>query len=109
MILTIRTYVNYVSIETAIDSATLEKQIKTDELAFTQNFLIPYEKSEYASYFLQHENNMLLRNEFIIKFEEMNKKQEALDSTATYAEEIQKNPNTPQASWKKYIIEKLKD
>lgn len=76
MILAIRTYVNYVSIEVAIDNATIEKQVKSDELAFTQNFLLPYEKSEYASYFLQHENNMLQRDEYIIKFEEMYQKQE---------------------------------
>jgi len=75
MILAIRTYVNYVSIETAIEDASVQQQIKSDELAFTQNFLIPYEKSAYASYFLQHENNMLLRDEYIIKFEEMYQKQ----------------------------------
>lgn len=76
MIVAIRTYVNYVSIETAIESATIEQQHQTDELAFTQNFLINYEKSDYAKYFLEHENNMLLGNEYIIKFEEMYQKQE---------------------------------
>ncbi|HBB03933.1 TPA: hypothetical protein DCZ39_03460 [Patescibacteria group bacterium] len=77
MIIAIRTYVNYVSIETAIHDATIEQQSKTDELAFTQNFLVNYEKSEYAKYFLEHENNMLLDNEYIIKFEEMYQKQKA--------------------------------
>ncbi len=71
MVLAIRTYINYVSIEEAIAHAIVQKQIKTDELYFTQNFLVSYEASDYASYFLQHENNMLLRNEFIIKFEEI--------------------------------------
>jgi hypothetical protein len=77
MIIAIRTYVNYVSIETAIEDAVIEQQVKTDELAFTQNFLVNYEKSDYARYFLEHENNMLLENEFIIKFEEMYQKQQA--------------------------------
>jgi len=77
MIIAIRTYVNYVSIETAIENATLQQQTKTDELDFTQNFLVNYEKSDYAKYFLEHENNMLLRNEYIIKFEEMHQKQQA--------------------------------
>lgn len=76
MIITIRTYVNYVSIETAIETATIEQQTKTDELAFTQNFLVNYEKSDYAKYFLEHENNMLMADEYIIKFEEMYKKQQ---------------------------------
>lgn len=76
MIITIKTYVNYVSIETAIEDATIQQETKTDELSFTQNFLVNYEKSEYAKYFLEHENNMLLRDEYIIKFEEMYQKQE---------------------------------
>jgi hypothetical protein len=75
MIITIKTYVNYVSIETAIEDATIQQETKTDELSFTQNFLVNYEKSEYAKYFLEHENNMLLRDEYIIKFEEMYQKQ----------------------------------
>ncbi|MEI7557688.1 MAG: hypothetical protein WCJ45_02340 [bacterium] len=74
MLLAIKTYTNYLTIETAIDDATIQQQIKTDELAFTQNFLINYEKSEFAQYFLEHENNMLLTNEYIIKFEEMYQK-----------------------------------
>lgn len=75
MILAIKTYVNYVSIETAIADATMEQQVRTDELEFTQNFLVNYEKSEYAKYFLEHENNMLLGDEYIIKFEDMYQKQ----------------------------------
>lgn len=70
MIFAIKTYVNYVSIETAIEDATIEQQTKTEELAFTQNFLVNYEKSEYARYFLEHENNMLQGDEYIIKFED---------------------------------------
>lgn len=74
MILTIRTYVNYISIETAIEDATITQAAKTMELAFTQNFLVHYEKSHFAQYFLEHENNMLLPGEYIIKFEEMYQK-----------------------------------
>lgn len=76
MILTIRTYVNYISIETAIEDATMTQATKTMELAFTQNFLVHYEKSDFAQYFLEHENNMLLPGEYIIKFEEMYQKKD---------------------------------
>ena len=76
MMFAIKTYVNYVSIETAIQDATIQQQQQTDQLNFTQNFLVNYEKSEYAKYFLEHENNMLLQNEYIIKFEEMYQKQQ---------------------------------
>ncbi len=109
MILAIRTYVNYVSIETAIEDASLQQQIKSDELAFTQNFLIPYEKSAYASYFLQHENNMLLRDEYIVKFEEMYQKQEVNTWTTVdpYMQENINEANSPQESWRKFILEKF--
>ena len=76
MMFAIKTYVNYVSIETAIEDAIIQQQQQTDELAFTQNFLVNYEKSDYAKYFLEHENNMLLDREYIIKFEELYKKQQ---------------------------------
>ena len=76
MMFAIKTYVNYISIETAIENATIDQQNQTDELAFTQNFLVNYEKSEYAKYFLEHENNMLLNDEYIIKFEAMSQKQQ---------------------------------
>ena len=109
MIITIKTYVNYVSIETAITDATIEQQTKTDELAFTQNFLINYEKSEYAKYFLEHENNMLLRDEYIIKFEEMYQKQQANTGTNAnaYVDYQDRNVNSPQESWKKFIFDKI--
>ncbi len=111
MIIAIRTYVNYVSIETAIEDATIQKQIKTDELAFTQNFLVNYEKSEYAKYFLEHENNMLLSNEYIVKFEEMYQKQQ-VDTGATVTplgyEEIN-IIDTPQKSRKKFIGDRIRE
>ncbi len=109
MIFAIRTYVNYLSIEEAISNALIEKQTKTDELAFTQNFIIPYEQSEYASYFLQHENNMLLSNEFIVKFEEMQQKQEIHTWDLNSYTNFEWNQTlSNQESWKKFILEKLK-
>lgn len=108
MIIAIRTYVNYVSIETAIESATIEQQTKTDELAFTQNFLVNYEKSDYARYFLEHENNMLLPDEYIIKFEEMYQKQKTTTwTTAPYIDYQDNDVNSPQESWKKFILDKV--
>jgi aminopeptidase C len=76
MIIAIRVYVNYLAIETTIADTTLERETKTAELDFSQNFLVNYEKSEFAQYFLQHENNMLAPQEYIIKFEDNTKKTE---------------------------------
>ncbi len=109
MIIAIKTYVNYVSIETAIEDATIEQQTRTDELAFTQNFLVNYERSEYARYFLEHENNMLQGDEYIIKFEEMYQKQQS-NTWVTTASSIGFDNNgvgTPQESWKKFILDKI--
>ena len=109
MIFAIRTYVNYVSIEEAIEHAIIQKQIKTDELHFTKHFLIPYEESIYASYFLQHENNMLLRNEFIIKFEEMQTKSDIHTWTLpSYTDFDTPTRLTNQEAWRTFIQDKLK-
>ena len=109
MMFAIKTYVNYVSIETAIQDATIQQQQQTDQLNFTQNFLVNYEKSEYAKYFLEHENNMLLQNEYIIKFEEMYQKQQTNTWTTTpnYTDYEDNNVNSPQESWKKFILDRI--
>lgn len=109
MIIAIKTYVNYVSIETAIADAVIEQQTRTDELNFTQNFLVNYEKSDYARYFLEHENNMLLKNEYIIKFEEMYQKQRTntWNTATSFVDYQDKNVNSPQESWKKFILDKI--
>lgn len=109
MLLAIKTYMNYVSIETAIDDAIIEQQTKTDELAFTQNFLINYEKSEYAQYFLEHENNMLLKNEYIIKFEEMYKKTQSQtwDITSPFFDNQDTTIKTPQESRHAFLKERI--
>ena len=112
MIFAIKKYVNYVSIETAIENATIEQQNQTDELAFTQNFLVNYEKSEYAKYFLEHENNMLLSDEYIIKFEAMSQKQQVdtWSTTVPYTDnQNSNNVHSPQESWKRFIGDKLKN
>lgn len=111
MIIAIRTYVNYISIETAIEDATMEQQDKSQELSFTKNFLVDYERSEYARYFLEHENNMLLNGEYIIKFEEMYQKQQnatwSTSSVSPYVDYEDRNVNSPQESWKKFILERI--
>jgi hypothetical protein len=52
-------YVNYLSIKTAIQETKYQAIQKELELAFSENFLLNYEKSTFSKYFLQHENNVL--------------------------------------------------
>ncbi len=114
MIIAIRVYVNYVAIETTISSTTLEREGKMAELAFSQNFLVNYEKSDYAKFFLQHENNMLAPDEFIIKFEENTKPiltWSTETDTSTSQSQTPQDPNlitSPQASWAKFLQDKIK-
>jgi len=99
MMFAIRVYVNYLSIETTIQDTIIERESKMAELAFTQNFLVHYEKSDFARYFLQHENNMLMPGEYVIKFVENNKKVSTGDQTTT-TQQTDVNPNlivSPQA------------
>jgi len=109
MIIAIRVYVNYLAIETTIQNTVIQRESKMAELAFTENFLIHYEKSDFARYFLQHENNMLLPDEYVIKFVENAQK----SSTGTQNTTIPQNNTdanlvtSPQASWLKFLGDKI--
>ena len=101
-------YINYVSIEDAIQSTIDESQQKNLELAFTENFLLNYEKSEYAQYFLQHENNILWKGEFIIRFEKMPDKIQKIEPETAISSYDQKDYiKTPQEWRKRFISEKI--
>lgn len=56
----IRIFINYTNIESAILETTEQANQKDLQLAYTKQFELPYEKSDYAKYFLKHENNILL-------------------------------------------------
>lgn len=75
MIVSIRTYLNYLAIEVSIENVRQESAQITQRKLYEENFLIPYEKSEYNQYFLRHENNMLLPGEYIIRFERPKEKE----------------------------------
>jgi len=70
MIVSIKTYLNYLTIELSIESVRQETAQIIQKKLYEENFLIPYEKSEYNQYFLRHENNILLPGEYIIRFEQ---------------------------------------
>ena len=63
---------NYLAIEVSIENVNQETQQITQRKLYEENFLIPYEQSEYAQYFLRHENNILFPWEFIVRFEAEN-------------------------------------
>ena len=114
MLVAIRVYANYLQIQATIDATVIEREQQSEELAFTQNFLIHYEASDYARYFLQHENNMLAPWEYIIKFEENVRKvaswsaADAPEAKTTIANSTTNFIATPQASWKRFFQGKIK-
>ncbi|MDD3262674.1 MAG: hypothetical protein PHR61_02405 [Candidatus Absconditabacteria bacterium] len=98
-------FVNYNSIKLAIEETALQSEQKKLELAFTENFQLPYERSEYAQYFLKHENNILLSKEFIIKFQTI----DSTNNTGEVKEIENKNSfiESPQQSRRQFFYEKL--
>jgi hypothetical protein len=59
---------------------------------------------------LQHENNMLLSNEFIVKFEEMQQKHEINTWTLnSYTNFEWTATMTNKESWKNFILEKINE
>lgn len=100
MIVSIRTYLNYLAIEVSIENVRQETAEITQRKLYEENFLIPYEQSEYNQYFLWHENNMLLPWEYIIRFEKT--KETTVTNTADNTNTIQ----SPQDS-RQYFIKKV--
>ena len=70
MIVSIKTYFYYISIEDAINWVNQRISNIEEETAYTENFLLTYLSSSYADYYLAHESSILFNKEFIIKFEE---------------------------------------
>jgi len=105
MIISIRTYLNYVAIDDAILEVKNHMSETTDEFLFTEKFLIAYLSSDYADYFFTHENNILHPWEFIIKFEEESVKTLKVQSNSGFMEKS-KNIDLPKNSWNYFLREK---
>ena len=97
MIISIKTYLNYLAIETSIENVNNETTQVTQRKNYEEKFLIAYEKSTQAEYFLLHENNILLPGEFIIRFEHQKPQIQWEDETP---ENMVKKP---QDSWIHFI------
>ncbi len=67
MIIAIRAVVNRQLIIDSIEQVTYDTQHTKDYTDYINNFLSPYLKSEFAPYFLAHENNQIFPWEKIIK------------------------------------------
>lgn len=92
---------NYLAIELSIQNVNQETVHITQRKLYEENFLIPYEQSEYSEYFLRHENNILFPGEFIVRFEE----EKTLKPEDIWTEST---IQTPQDS-RKYFLQNIKE
>ena len=68
LILGIKAYLWYFAIQETIKQNYLKYADLTTKLNYTTNFYIPYLKSDYAWYFVNHEHGFANDNEIIVKF-----------------------------------------
>ena len=95
----IRAVSNNKTIDASIVAAQQANHELEQEILFKQNFYMNYLKSEYASYFLWHENGQLFPGEQIIRI-----KKSTLTQDPEPVEQIQEDLlATPQQSWKYFI------
>ncbi|MCF7835396.1 hypothetical protein K9M48_05140 [Candidatus Gracilibacteria bacterium] len=106
MIVAIRTYLNYIAILDAIGSVNQEIEKKTQEINHVENFLNKYLLSHYGDYFLSHENNILYKNEYILRLDISNSgNQEIIDEK----QEVKEKILNAQDSRKDFIDKKIKN
>lgn len=103
MIVAIKTYINYLNIETSIENMHQQSaQIRSQKL-YEEKFRIPYEQSERAYFFLQHENNILNNNEYIVILEENRPVQQIENQTGADA------IDTPQEARKHFLQSRIQN
>lgn len=108
MLFAIRSYLNNIAILDAIDWVEQEKISKTDEINFTQNFLLKYLWSDYADYFLAHENSILYKNEYILRLDMNIHKEDLSWSIDSWNQNTWKDMDAQQ-SRKDFLWKKIED
>ncbi len=64
----VKAYIWYVAIQWAIGQNNAKYIDLAAQLDFTKNFYIPYLRSDYAGYFVNHEHGFANDHEIIVKF-----------------------------------------
>ena len=96
MIVAVRTYLNFMSIEEAISDVKIQIIDTREEIVFQEHFLVPYLDSPHARIFAANENNKPLPGSFFIQFTRI----ESLAVTQEQESgEVVIQEMTPQESW----------
>jgi len=104
--MSIRTYLNFVAIEDAIAGVEQNSYDLQDEIFFVKKFQMSYLSSDYADYFLAHENNVLFPWELIIRFEKM--KPEVVEED-NLLDVLDQNGISATEAWQKFWWERIDD
>ena len=111
MIYLIRALVNYQTILDSTNQVVQDMQTTKQHTDFINNFLHPYLESEYAPYFLAHENNQLFAWERVIT---INMQDHSLNpDLTTTSGDLRDSPQdsellsepSPATQWKRYLSE----
>lgn len=100
MIGSIRTYINYLNIQTSIETVRKQTQQIEEQKRYEEKFVIPYEQTYLSEYFLAHENNILLDGEYIIRFD--------IGTPNTEIQTVENNitaQTTPQEARKRFLYD----
>lgn len=112
MIFSVKIYLNNFSIESNISHIKTDTQLEYQQLYFKDNFYKWYLTGSFWKFFMQHENNITLPWELVIRFskEDLAKTQQtqtwaALDNVEAKEKII--NITEPKEAWKYFLSEKL--
>lgn len=106
MIIAIKAVVNYQNIVNSIDEVKRNIENTREHTDYINNFLTPYLNSEYAPYFLAHENNQLLPWETIVKITVLESDSMLswwTETTLSWTTTKRFTPPTPGQSWQRFI------
>lgn len=67
LIIAVRIFITYSYIDTTITNERTEIESIQEHILYLENFHKPFLKSEYARYFLSHENNIIFDGETIVE------------------------------------------
>ena len=99
----LQAWVNLRSIDTSIQQTKQQVASLNEHTAYLEIFYKNYLQSEYAPYFLGHENGTLYQGEYIVRLRHPTDKDEAILPEIEQKDSIK--ISTPQESWH-YFIEK---
>lgn len=104
----IQAYLNNISIESSIEQVRQDISEIEQQIAFKETFYMNYLDSEYAPYFLGHENGMVYDGERIIRFRtEVEDPDEAVLPSIEEKESIYLS--TPEEAWHHFIDQRLEE